>query len=331
LTNRMTLARIGLGVLGAFIVLMPFVPKYGPLIIHVGSLIGIMSIVTLGYHIFFGFTGQINFGMNGFYACGAYATALLIRHTGLHYFAVIPIALAITVMVTLVIGLAVLRLREWVLGLGTCCFGFAALLTVRTIATGFFGGDDGIDLPALTLGGWAATPLFFYYFIMGWVVVCTLLTHFLGKSRVGRAFKAIREDEVAASAMGVNVDHYVRISFLVCGVFGGLAGILYAQWNQWIAPASVTLEVSILPMVATVVGGVGSTAGAILGTVILKILPEVFISLREYRVLMEALVLFLVVRFASQGIVGGLRRLFLWQQAFAGRRTALEPDLNRTR
>ena len=263
---------IGLGALGLLVVLLPFLPKYGPLVIHIGSMIGIMSILTLSLHIFFGLCGQINFGLNGFYACGAYAIALLIRYTDVHYFVAIPLALVVVALITLGIGIAVLRLREWVMALGTASFGLAVWLTVKTIGVDIFGADDGLDLPLLTLGDWIATPLFYYYFIMAWAAGCTLLCHFLGESRAGRAMKAIREDEVAASTMGVNVNHYVRMGFLLCGLYAGLAGILYSVWNQWIAPGSVTLHLSLFPMIAVVVGGVGSTAGAIVGTVILKIL-----------------------------------------------------------
>ncbi|MBT4641185.1 MAG: branched-chain amino acid ABC transporter permease [Deltaproteobacteria bacterium] len=309
---RLSTKMIGLGVLGVLVILLPFLPKYGPLVIHIGSMIGIMSILTLSLHIFFGLCGQINFGLNGFYACGAYSLALILKYTGMHYVAAIPIALIAVAVITLVVGMAVLRLREWVMALGTASFGLAVWLSVKTIGADIFGADDGLDLPPLMIGDWMATPIFFYYAIMVFTVTCTVVAYFLSRSRVGRAMKAFREDEVAASTMGVDINHYARIGFLLCGLYAGLAGILYATWNQWISPGSITLHLSIFPMIAVVVGGVGSVAGAIVGTVILKILPEIFLPLREYQVLMEAVVLFLVIRFAPQGTVGILRVFRSW-------------------
>jgi branched-chain amino acid transport system permease protein len=271
-----------------------------------------MAIIALGLHIFFGVCGQINFGMNGFYACGAYACGLLIQRAGLHYFAAMLISLILVAIITLILGLAVLRLRHWVLALGTTAFGFVTWLTVKSVAIGFFGGDDGIDLPHLTIGNWKCGAMFFYYFIVGWVIVCSLLSHFLGESRTGRALKAIREDEVAAGSIGINVDYYIRIAFLLCGLYGGLAGILYAQWNRWIAPASFSIDVSTFALLAVIVGGLGYNSGAILGAIIISLLPQLLVPLREWQLLFYAFILFLVLRVMSKGIVGSLRAKWPW-------------------
>ncbi|MBI4560764.1 MAG: branched-chain amino acid ABC transporter permease [Candidatus Rokubacteria bacterium] len=289
------------------VLVLALLPLLGKFAIHLGSLAGIMVILALGLHVFFGIAGQINFGISGSYACGAYAAALLINKGGLHFFAALPLALIIVGVITVILGAAVLRLRHWVLALGTASFGLAVWLTARTVAVGFLGGDDGLDLPSLRVGGWKAGPLFYYYFITAWAIVGLLASHFLGHSRAGRALKAIREDEVAASAMGVHVSHYVRVAFLLCGLYAGMAGILYAQWNGWISPASFTLDVSMYAVVFVIVGGLGFGSGAVVGAALLTLLPQLLVPLREYHVLVYAVILFLVIRFAPKGIVGSLR------------------------
>lgn len=283
-------------------------PGFNNFFLHVATFICVMTILSVGLHIFFGLCGQINFGCNGFYAAGAYIAALLMIYLHLHFFIAIPLAIIGTGIITLIVGFAVLRLRHWVLALGTSAFGMAAFISLRTIGVDFLGGDDGLFLSKVVIFGRKGGPFFYYYFILAWTIISILGAFFLENSRAGRAMKAIREDEIAARVMGINVDHYVRIAFLLSGIYGGLAGTLYAQWNRGVAPSSFNLDIAMIVLVFIVVGGLGKLSGAVIGTVILTLLPEFLIPLKEYELLIYAFIFFLVIRFMPEGLVGAIQR-----------------------
>jgi branched-chain amino acid transport system permease protein len=285
-------------------------PGLNRFFLHVATFICIMTMLALGLHIFFGVCGQINFGCNGFYAAGGYIAALLMIYLHVHFFLALPLAIIGTGVLTLLVGSAVLRLRHWVLALGTTAFGFAMYITLRTVGVGFMGGDDGLFVSKLVVFGVKAGPYFYYYFILAWTILCVLGAYFLENSRAGRAMRAIKEDETAAAVMGINVDHYVRVAFLLNGMYCGLAGALYAQWNRGVSPDNFSLNIAMLALVFVVVGGLGRLSGAIIGTVILNILPEILIPLKEYELLIYALIFFLVIRFMPGGIVGTVQNLF---------------------
>jgi ABC-type branched-subunit amino acid transport system permease subunit len=286
------------------------IPLLGGYVLYLVSFIAIMIILILGLHILYGLCGLIHFGLNGAYALGAYTCALLIGKLGMHYFLALPTTLLICGVITLILGMGLLRLRQLVLALGTFSFGFAVWLTVGTVGTRVLGGEEGLQVAKLVLFGKTMGPVFFYYFTVGWCIICFVVAHFLGESRAGRAMKAIREDEVAASAMGIDVGHYVRIAFLLCGLYAGLAGALYSQWNGWIAPSTVSLSVGLLTLVAVVVGGLGSTAGVVIGTIIFVLLPQLLLPYREYALLIDAAILCLVLRFLPNGIVGSIKGMW---------------------
>lgn len=286
------------------------IPLLGGYVMYLVSFIAIMSIVTLGLHIFYGICGQIHFGMNGAYALGAYGCALLIGKVGMHYFLALPVTLLLCGIVSLIVGVGLLRLRQLSLALGTIGFGFAVSISVQSVAPGVFGGEEGLSVAKLVLFGQTMGPVFFYYFIMIWAAICFTVVHFLDKSRVGRAMKAIREDEVAASAMGIDVAHYVRIAFLLCNLYAGLAGALYSQWNGWVSPDTVSLSIGLLTLVSIVVGGLGSILGVVIGTIIFVLLPQLFLPWSQYAVLINASALCLVIRFLPNGIVGGAKGIW---------------------
>lgn len=298
----------------ALLVIIPIVgsglfPGFTNFFLHVSTFTCIMTILSLGLHIFFGLAGQINFGCNGFYAAGGYIAALLMIRLKLHFFIALPLSVIGTGIITILVGFAVLRLRHWVLALGTTAFGFAVFIGLRTVAVGFLGGDDGLFVSKVSIFGKKAGPYFYYYFILAWTILCILFAHFLENSRAGRAMKAIREDEVAASVMGIDVDHYIRVAFLLNGMYCGLAGALYAQWNRGVSPDNFSLNIAMLVLVFVVVGGLGKLSGAVIGTIILTVLPELLIPLKEYEVLIYAFIFFLVIRFMSEGIVGTVKNL----------------------
>ncbi len=299
----------------ASLVLLPIIgarlfPGFNNLFMHVATFLCIMTLLSVGLHIFFGLCGQINFGCNGFYAVGAYIAAILMVYLKLHFFIALPLTIVGSGIITLIVGFALLRLRHWVLGVGTAAFGVAVFISLRTIGVDFFGGDDGLFISSLKIFGIKTGPMFFYYFILFFTLIGIMAAYFLENSRVGRAMKLVREDEELALVMGINVNHYLRVGFLLNGVYAGLAGAFYAQWNRWVAPGSFGLDISLIVLVFVVVGGVGRLSGAVLGTIMLTLLSEILIPFKEYETLTYACVFFLVVRFMTGGIVGPLENLF---------------------
>jgi branched-chain amino acid transport system permease protein len=287
-----------------------FFPGFCSLFMHVATYMCIMILLSTGLHIFFGLCGQINFGCNGFYAVGAYLATTLMVHLKIHFFLALPVTIIGSGIVTVIVGFALLRLRHWVLGLGTAAFGVAVFISFRTVAVKYLGGDDGLFIPGLRLLGARMGPLFYYYFILSFAAIGIVAAYFLENSRAGRAMKLIREDDVSARVTGINVDHYLRIGFLLNGIYAGVAGALYAQWNRWVSPASFGLDISMIVLVFVVVGGVGRLSGAVLGTIMLGLLPEILVPFKDHQALIYALVFFLVIRFMTEGLVRPVGSLF---------------------
>ena len=302
-----------ISILILFLIMTPIIgkslfPGLTHFFLHVATFICIMIIMSLGLHIFFGMCGQINFGINGFYAAGGYITSLLIIKLHLHFFVALPLAVIGTGILTLFVGLAVLRLRHWVLALGTAAFGFATFISLRTVGVSFLGGDDGLFVPKLILLGKKCGPIFYYYFILGWTILSILSTYFLENSRVGRAMLAIREEETAALVIGIDVNHYIRMAFLLNGLYCGLAGGIYAQWNRGVSPDNFSVHIAMMVLVFVVVGGLGRLGGAVVGPLTLVILTELLIPLKEYEMLIYAFIFFLVIRFMPDGIWGAFHK-----------------------
>jgi len=307
--NRMWIGYIVILLLVVFPIIGGYAfPGINAYLVHVATFICIMTILALGLHIFFGICGQINFGANGFYAVGGYFAALSMIYLNVHFFVALPLAIIGTGLVTLIVGNALLRLRHWVLALGTMAFGVAVFIALRTIAVDYLGGDDGLFLPDLVIFGKNAGSLFYFYFIFALTLLCIMGAYSLENSRAGRAMKAIREDEITAQTMGIDVNHYVRIAFLLNGVYCGLAGALYAQWNVAVSPSSFNTDIAMMVLVFVIVGGLGHLYGAIIGTVFICILPEILVPLKQYELLIYAIVFFLVIRFFPQGLWGVIRK-----------------------
>jgi branched-chain amino acid transport system permease protein len=281
-----------------FLVLPMLLGKYS---LYLFKLAGIGIILALGTNIFFGYCGQINFGVAAFYALGAYISALLQLKLGLHFFAALPLTLLACLLAALIISVPLLRLRHHTLALGTVAFASVIYLVLNTWI-GLTGGEDGLSVPKIHFWGYEVRSYFHFYMIWGFVVLGYLTCHCLVSSRVGRAMKAIREDEVAALAMGVNSGHYRRLAFVLNGIFGGLAGILFAQESGWITPSTFHLWTNVVVILMVVTGGAGSNFGASLGGAIIMVWPQLLGAFQQYHILIYGLLLALTLRFMPRGV-----------------------------
>ncbi len=265
--------------------------------------------LALGLNIVVGFTGLLDMGFIAFYAVGAYLTALLaspqlltafpalvaVFPHGLHtsFFILIPLAAAIAGVCGILLGAPTLRLRGDYLAIVTLGFGEIIRILMRNLdrPVNITNGAKGIsDIDSFGVGdfrfsgffhfaGHRITSLYLWYYLLAALIVCIIFICLrLRSSRVGRAWHAIREDEDAARAMGINTRNFKLLAFAMGASFGGVAGVMFASFQGFVSPESFSLQESISVLAMVVLGGIGHVPGVILGAVLLSVLPEVLRS-----------------------------------------------------
>jgi branched-chain amino acid transport system permease protein len=254
-------------ILMAFLALFPFLFKN--YYVYLANYMAINVIVAIGLNILVGYTGQISLGHSGFFAIGAYATLALMSKVGLPFVLALPAAALATAVFGFLIGLPALRLEGPYLSIATLGFGLTITRVIGRIE--FFGGRQGLHAPELTIGPWHLnTDRDFYYLLITLTVILTVAARNIIKTKVGRAFIAIRDADIAAETMGVNLMYYKTLAFAVSAFYTGLAGGLYAFVLRFIEPELFGLLMSILFLAMVVVGGLGSIFGAIAGACLLS-------------------------------------------------------------
>jgi len=253
----------------AGLVALPF--AVGGYTLYVVNLVAIHSIVAIGLNILVGYTGQISLGHAGFFAIGAYTCVLLMVKGGIPFVVALVLAGFVSALFGFLLGLPSLRLEGPYLAIATLGFGMA--VTQILSHAKFTGGHMGIEAPAMTLGPFVAnTGPKQYAVIMTITVIMTIAAVNLMKTRVGRAFVAIRDSEIAAEAMGVNISWFKTLSFAVSAFYTGIAGALIAFALQHVSAGSFNLILSITFLAMVIVGGLGSVMGSILGAALLTYL-----------------------------------------------------------
>lgn len=236
--------------------------------VYVVNYICINVIVVLGLNILVGYTGQISLGHAGFFAIGAYGTIILMTKAHLPFIIALPLGGLVAAVFGFLLGIPALRLEGPYLAIATLGFG----LTVTQVIgrTDFFGGRQGLHAPPLTIGPWHLnTDKEFYYLLITLTVLLTLAARNLIKTKVGRAFIAIRDADIAAETMGVNLVFYKTLAFAVSAFYAGVGGGLYAFVLRFIEPEVFNLFMSVMFLAMVVVGGLGSIMGSIAGATLL--------------------------------------------------------------
>ena len=234
----------------------------------------IAVIAATGLNILTGFTGQISLGNAAFLAVGAYATAYLDGVVGLPFFVVLPVAGLGTALVGMVFGVPSLRLKGLYLAVATLAAHFIIEFVISHWES-VTGGVNGMSVPAAKLGGLVLKgdrPL--YYLILPLTVAMLLFAKNLFRTKVGKAFVAIRDQDISAEVMGVHVFKYKLLSFGVSSFYVGVAGALLAYQARTISPETfpITLAIDFLGMI--IIGGMGSLLGSIYGAIFITVLPE---------------------------------------------------------
>ncbi len=254
-------------VLIAFLAVFPFIFKN--YYVYVANYMAINMIVAIGLNLLVGFTGQISLGHAGFFAIGAYGTVVLMAKVHLPFMVALPIAALISAAFGFLLGLPALRLEGPYLSIATLGFGFTITQVIGRIE--FFGGRQGLHTPDLAIGPWHLnSDRDFYFLLIPITVLLAIAARNLVKTKIGRAFIAIRDADIAAEAMGVNLVLYKTLAFAVSAFYTGVAGGLYAFVLRFIEPEVFTLLMSIIFLAMVVVGGLGSIFGAIAGAGLLS-------------------------------------------------------------
>ena len=271
-------------------------------------------VLGLGLNIVVGMAGLLDLGFVAFYAVGAYTYALLNMHFGLGFWSTLPIGATLAAFAGILLGFPVLRLRGDYLAIVTLGFGEIIRLVlenwgdfskgpsgISNIARpGFFGMEMSLD----------AAINFNYYLMIVFVIGTIFVVNRLQDSRIGRAWIALREDEIACQAMGIDKQKTKLVAFALGAFWAGGMGVVFAAKTTFVNPASFTFLESAIILAIVVLGGMGSIVGVILAALLLILLPEYLRSLSQYRMLCFGAVLVLMMIFRPQGIIPTLRRTY---------------------
>jgi branched-chain amino acid transport system permease protein len=260
--------------------------------------IGIGIILALGLNIITGLTGQLSLGHAAFMSVGAFTGALLTIKTGMPFYLTILLSGLITAAVAAAIGWPILRLTGDYLAI--CTLGFAEIVKVVFL---------NLDITNRALGLTVPTPqteLSMPVTVLIVVILVIIASAFIENSRFGRALKAIRDDEIAAESMGINIARYKVQSFAVSAFMAGIGGCLYAHFLGYINPSDFGFLKSIDMLSMIVLGGLGSIPGAVFGASLLSAAPEFLRFMSQYRMLVYGALLVFLMVFRPNGLLGGI-------------------------
>jgi len=259
---------------------VPFISS--PYLLYIINSMGIYAIAAVGLNLLIGFTGQISLGHGAFFGVGAYAAAILATRGGVPFFLAVPIAGIVSAAVGMVFGLPSARLKHLYLCIATLAGQFI-IEFVLVQWESLTGGAQGIVVPTASLFGLdLGSDRSFYYVIFICFVLMTWIAVNLIRTRIGRAFIAIRDNDRAAEGMGIPIFPYKLLSFAISSFYAGFAGALFAYYTMSITPEPFNLWLSIEYIAMIIIGGLGSIPGAVFGAVFIVSLNEILSYITEY-------------------------------------------------
>ena len=289
--NRKTLiaAVIGLALLGAF-PLMSDNSYY----VHMVGTIMIYAILLFGLDIVVGYTGQVSLGHAGLFGVGSYTAGVLFMKLGAPLWVIIPASIAVTAAFGALLALPALRVTGPYLAMVTLAFGTIIQILINEM-TFLTEGPLGIKIPKPSIGAYKLDEHDFYWLVFGLMVISLVVVHRILKSQLGRAFEALRGSPVASDCMGVSVYRYKVYAFVISAGFAGLAGCLYSYSEQYISPNTYNFELTVLFLLAVIMGGRKTRSGAILGAAIIVILPKLLDDLEMFRIVASTLAVLILI------------------------------------
>jgi branched-chain amino acid transport system permease protein len=299
---------VGLACLAAAIALLPLLlpNRY---FYDVAILAGINAIVCVGLNLLIGYAGQISLGHAGFFGLGAYASAILTGRYGWPAFGALAAGAAFVGVLAAAIGRPILRLKGHYLAMATLGMGIIISIVITT-EDRITGGPDGMPVAAFGLLGWTPKGEESWYWVVGAGLMASVaLSLNLIASPIGRALRAIHGSEVAAEVMGVDAARYKLLVFVISAVMAAIAGSIAAHYAGFITPAKVGFLHSIELVTMVIFGGMASTFGAVVGAVVLTVLPQILTLLKDYELLVFGVLLMGTVVFMPRGLVPSIAAL----------------------
>ena len=265
----------------AFLVFLFTFPLYASAnLIAVLDRIAIISVTVFGLYILVGLCGQISLGHAAFMGVGAFTTSILAARYGLPFWLTIPCAGLMTGLVGLVFGLPSVRVKGFYLAMTTLAAQFIIIWALRNPLARLTGGPDGMLLPFASIAGIELDDVkSVFYLLMPIALIMGLLAKNIARTRPGRAFIAIRDNDLAAEVMGVNLSYYKLLAFFIGCFYAGVAGALWAYYLAKVDPFMFPISNSIWYLGMLIVGGIGSALGAVLGTAGLVVLEQLAVAL----------------------------------------------------
>ena len=297
--------------------------------LYILNMAGIYMILTVGLDLLSGFTGLMSLGHAAFLAIGAYTSAILVDQAGLPFELSLIITPIIVGLFGFVIGFPALRIEGIYLGLTTLGFGFIVKRLIIAFRD-WTGGSAGLHVSKASIFGFTANNDWDNYFmIYTFSILAIIVSRRIIKSKLGRAFMAIRDSEQAAQASGINLAKYKMLSFFISVMFAGFAGVLFAHTNHFISTDHFDILLSIFFIVMVLVGGMGSIYGAVLGTLFIVLMENLLIPLFEdsisnyihleagdFHTFIFGLILLLFIIFQPLGLYGMWLKMRMYWKLF---------------
>jgi branched-chain amino acid transport system permease protein len=295
--------------LAAVLAALPYLaPRY---FLYTASLIAAHVVIAVGLNLLVGYTGQISLGHAGFVALGAYAAGILAARLGVPWAAAMAGGGLVAAVFGFLVGIPALRLTGPYLTIATLGFGIA-VNQVLTNWDALSGGRSGLFLPKLALAGTRLADHQIYYLFAGIAAAAIWVAVNLARSHIGRAFVAIRDSDIAAEVMGVNLTVYKTLAFAVSAFYAGIGGAMLAFLLGFLEPQLFTLFESVYYFSMIVVGGLGTMPGPVLGAALLTILPQQLAGLKQYLPLVYGATIVFVMAVEPWGLYGRWLKIKLW-------------------
>jgi branched-chain amino acid transport system permease protein len=253
-----------------------------PYYVHLAQTVLIYAILLFGLDIVVGYTGQVSLGHAGLFGIGSYITGVLVFKLGLPWFLAIPASVAGTALFGAVLALPALRVTGPYLAMVTLAFGTIIQILINEM-TWLTEGPMGIKIAKPVIQGAKLHEVQYFYMVAALMVLSLILVHRILKSNLGRAFEALRDSPIASDCMGVSVYRYKVYAFVISAGLAGLAGSLYAYSEEYINPSSYNFELTILFLLAVIMGGRKSRTGSLIGALIVVMLPSLLADIELFR------------------------------------------------
>jgi ABC-type branched-subunit amino acid transport system ATPase component/ABC-type branched-subunit amino acid transport system permease subunit len=287
-------------------VLLALVPVFthNPYYIHLVETIMIYAILLFGLDIVVGYTGQVSLGHAGLFGIGAYTAGVLFMKIGAPFWVIVPASIAVTAVFGALLALPALRVSGPYLAMVTMAFGTIIQILINEM-TFLTEGPMGIKLPKPTVAGYKFDEQAFYWVVTALLALSLLVVHRVLRSQLGRAFEALRGSPVASDCMGVSVYKYKVYAFVISAGFAGLAGCLYAYSEQYISPNTYNNELTVMFLLAVIMGGRKTRMGSMLGATIIVLLPKLLDDLEMFRMVASVLAVLMLIG----AIIGVVRKI----------------------